>query len=137
MRYITTPIWVTNDLGLSGNEALMYSLIYNATHNGKEFYGSIDYMVKALHISRKTVINVRDKLIKKDLIKKRVEYISQDQSKCYYRINKEKLNGIDTSKSIPLPNKNKTSTEIYQDYQQNEYDFDELERELLAVNRGV
>jgi len=64
--------WMANKLNLSGNELLVYALIYSFARCGKkEFYGSAEYIAARLNIGLRTVMYSLKKLADKGLIKKR------------------------------------------------------------------
>ena len=64
--------WMINNLKLSGNELIVYALIYGFSQDGKsEFYGSLNYIKSALGCnSKQTVINLISKLELKGLVSK-------------------------------------------------------------------
>ena len=64
--------WMANKLNLSGNELLVYALIYSfARGEKKEFYGSAEYIAARLNIGLRTVMYSLKKLTENGLIKKR------------------------------------------------------------------
>jgi len=70
--YITIYGWMTNRLKLSGNELLVYALIYSFTKDGEaEFHGSANYITSALNMSRRTVVSTLKSLTDNGLIKKK------------------------------------------------------------------
>lgn len=63
--YIVVPDWAAEDLGLTGNDLLVYSLIYGFCQDGRSgFRGSISYIEKRLGLSRRSVIYILDRLVK-------------------------------------------------------------------------
>lgn len=71
-NYITGCGWMFNDLGLKGNDAWIFALIYGFAQDGKsEFEGSLSYIEDTLNLSRNTVIKILEKLQTKNLINKR------------------------------------------------------------------
>lgn len=63
--YIVVPGWAAEDLGLTGNDLLVYSLIYGFCQDGRSgFRGSITYIEKRLGLSRRAVIYILDRLVK-------------------------------------------------------------------------
>lgn len=70
-NYITGFGWMFNDLGLKGNEAWIFALIYGFCQDGKSsFEGSLSYIQKTLNLSRNTVIKTLEKLERNNHIKK-------------------------------------------------------------------
>lgn len=73
-NYITVLGWMVNDLGLSGNELLCYSVIYGFCQDGEScFNGSRKYISDWLGCSLPTVDKVLKSLMEKGLITKTVE----------------------------------------------------------------
>jgi hypothetical protein len=73
-NYINIQGWMINELKLKGNELILYALIYGFTQDGKHKYrGSIKYIMEALKLSNKGVINLINKLIEKKLIEKSIK----------------------------------------------------------------
>ena len=71
-NYITIFGWMTNRLKLSGNELLVYALIFSFAKDGaSEFHGSAGYIASALNMSRRTVVYTLKSLTDNGLIKKK------------------------------------------------------------------
>jgi predicted transcriptional regulator len=71
-NYLTIYGWMTNRLKLSGNELLVYGLIYSFARSEKaDFHGSAGYIASALNMSRRTVVSTLKSLTNKGLIQKR------------------------------------------------------------------
>lgn len=63
--YIVVPDWAAEDLGLTGNDLLVYSMIYGFCQDGRSgFRGSITYIEKRLGLSRRSVSYILDRLVK-------------------------------------------------------------------------
>ena len=76
-NYITIFGWMTNRLKLSGNELLVYALIFSFAKDGKtEFHDSAEYTAKALNMSRITYANSAHHI--KEIDK---DYIDSDNQK--------------------------------------------------------
>jgi predicted DNA-binding transcriptional regulator len=73
--------WMTDSLRLSGNELLVYALIFSLTKDGKSGFHGIEYIEKALNVSRRTVFNTLKSLMEKELLQK-----TDDGQSCYYTI---------------------------------------------------
>lgn len=71
-NYLVIYGWMTNQLKLSGNELLVYGLIYSfAKDDSAEFHGSAGYIATALNMTDRTVRAVLKKLTDKNLVEKR------------------------------------------------------------------
>ena len=69
--YITIQGWMVSELGLSGNELIVYALIFGFSQDGKsEFVGSYNYISGFTGLSRQTAVKVVERLEKRGLIKK-------------------------------------------------------------------
>lgn len=74
-NYITVQGWMANDLNLSGNDLLIYALIYGFSQNGStsKFTGSLSYIEDLLNIARTSVSRSLNKLVDRGLIIKKVD----------------------------------------------------------------
>ena len=73
--FILIPGFTFTRLGLTGNEQLLYSLIWGFTKDKEhEFRGSISYMMEWLGCSRQTVFNTLNSLVSKKLLMKKERY---------------------------------------------------------------
>lgn len=71
---VTIQGWMTIDLGLKGNELLVYALIYSFSKDGEtEFYGNRRYISKWFNMVNTTVDNTLKSLMAKGLIIKCTE----------------------------------------------------------------
>lgn len=72
-NYITIIGWMRNELGLKGNELLVYALIYGFSQDGdSEFNGSVAYIAEWTGSTKQTVHNALKALCEKRLIEKKV-----------------------------------------------------------------
>lgn len=70
-NYILIQGWQVNRLHLSGNELLLYALIYGFSQDGEtEFSGSLSYMSEAIGVSRRNIIAILRRLEAKKLLTK-------------------------------------------------------------------
>ena len=70
-NYITILGWMRNELGLKGNELLVFAMIYGFAQDGcSGFNGSISYITEWVGASRRTVINALNSLCEKGLLEK-------------------------------------------------------------------
>lgn len=73
-NYAVVEQWMTQKLNLSGNELLVYAVIYGFSQDGEsKYYGSRRYIAEFLNISFATVDRVLLSLVKKGLIIKETE----------------------------------------------------------------
>ena len=75
--YITVQSWMRTELGLTGNELLVYALIYGFSQDNESvFKGSLKYVADWVGCSRQTAITVLKKLVVRGLIERIEENIS-------------------------------------------------------------
>ena len=82
--------WMINELGLKGNELIVYALIYEFSRvTGLGFFGGVEYMMAWTNASKRAVYYTINSLLEKGLIiKGEAEYLGRDHS--YYGVvNKE------------------------------------------------
>mgnify|MGYP000801401074 FL=1 len=83
--------WMATKLELSGNELLLYALIYNFSQDGRsEFFGSRSYLSEFINASKRTVDGVLTSLQEKGLIKKRVQ-VTNGVTNNFYSVCDEKI----------------------------------------------
>lgn len=83
--------WMATKLNLSGNELLLYALIYNFSQDGRsEFFGSRSYLSEFINASKRTVDGVLTSLQEKGLIKKRVQ-VTNGVTNNFYSVCNEKI----------------------------------------------
>lgn len=74
-------------LGLSGNDLMVFALIYGFSQNGQGcFYGSLPYICETCGISRRTAIYILNNLVKYELIIKN-ESIQNGVKRVFYQVN--------------------------------------------------
>lgn len=70
--YVTLQAFMVNDLKLSGNELIVYAVIYGFSQDGKSWFtGSRAYLAHWCQVSKMTVSTNLNKLVQKGLIEKR------------------------------------------------------------------
>ena len=70
-QYVVVQGWMCNELNLTGNELLIFSLIYGFSQDGmSKFTGGRNYIAKTFNISLPTVDKVLKNLVKKKLVQK-------------------------------------------------------------------
>ena len=84
-NYVNIQGWMITDLGLKGNELLIYAIIYGFSQaENQVFGGSLRYLMDWTNSSKQTVLNCLQSLIDKDLIQKN-ERIIQGVKFCEYQ----------------------------------------------------
>lgn len=121
-NYVVVQGWMITELGLKGNELLIYAVIHGFSQApNQSFTGSLQYLADWINGSKQTVINCLKSLVDKDLIiKTEKKYngvkIFEYQSKIFNRgqnflpnnIEKENIiinNNIKESEPIPTKSK--------------------------------
>lgn len=70
-NFINIQGWMVTELGLKGNELLVYALIYGFSQDDNcRFTGSLSYIAEWIQGSKQTVINCLKSLVEKGLIEK-------------------------------------------------------------------
>ena len=69
-NYIVIQSFMVKELGLKGNELMIYAIIYGFSQNGQKFSGSLQYLSDWLNCTKQAVMNNLKSLCKKGLIKK-------------------------------------------------------------------
>lgn len=71
-NYYVIHGWMINELKLTGNELLVYAIIYGFSQDGEtEFNGSLSYMAEMTNSTKRTIINTLNTLEEKGLIRKK------------------------------------------------------------------
>ena len=92
-NYYTVNGWMINRLGLSGNELILYAVIYGFSQVEESYFkGSLNYLKGWINASIPTIIKALKSLVKKGLIAKHEETIDKVR-RCYYQVTKESLEG--------------------------------------------
>ena len=74
-NYVTIQAFMVNDLHLSGNELIVYAIIYGFSQDGGSWFtGSRKYLAAWCQTSEKSVTNNLKKLLAAGLIEKRTHY---------------------------------------------------------------
>lgn len=91
----TIHAWMATKLKLSGNELLLYALIFTFSQDGKsEFFGSRSYLSDFINSSKRTVDGVLTSLQEKGLIKKRVQVTNGVTNNFYSVCDEEIAQGV-------------------------------------------
>lgn len=108
-NFITIAGWMVKDLGLSGNELIIYATIYSFSQDGEStFYGSRQYLAEWCNCSLRTVQNSLNTLIEMGLIEQ-VEVKSGVFVK--YRANRNKTSTSAKPAQVPVQNLHRGSAE--------------------------
>lgn len=85
-NYIIIQSFMVSDLGLKGNELLLYAIIFGFSQTAEQaFHGSLSYLESRINGTRPTVIACLKSLVKKGLIKKE-EQTTNGVKLCSYRV---------------------------------------------------
>ena len=79
-NYFAVQGWMVTELKLKGNALMLYAIIYGFSQTtNTAFTGSVDYLCEWLGgVSRPTVINTLDNLVKQGLLTKSRAYLEED-----------------------------------------------------------
>lgn len=103
-NYIHIPGWAVCELGLKGNELLIYSIIFGfSQEENQTFRGSLRYLMDWTNSSKVTVIKILKSLLKKDLIGK-IERFENGIKFCDYYAKKLKDQKV-TLPTLPVVKK--------------------------------
>lgn len=101
--YINIQGWMVSELGLKGNELLIYAIIYGFSQDGEsKFTGSRQYLADWTNTTVKNVQNVLNNLVDKGLLIKDEKYINNIKF-CEYKAIKIQI----TSEEEKVPKRGK------------------------------
>lgn len=84
--YITIQGWMRTDLKLSGNELIVYAIIYGFSQNKQgEFTGSAQYLADWVGCTRRTVMSILNKLVENKLIRKTEIILNNNEKRVSYQ----------------------------------------------------
>ena len=84
--YITIQGWMRTDLKLSGNELIVYAIIYGFSQNKQgEFTGSAQYLADWVGCTRRTVMTILNKLVEEKLISKTELILNNNEKRVSYQ----------------------------------------------------
>jgi hypothetical protein len=90
-NYVVVQGWMVNQLKLSGNELMVYATIYGFSQDKKsKFKGSLQYVADSFGITRRGVMVILNRLLKKKYIRK-FEYKDNGVKYCDYQVAAEFL----------------------------------------------
>ncbi len=109
--YIVIQGWMRTDLNLSGNELLLFALIYGFCQREQQFTGSLNYMMSWLDVSKPTLLKLLQNLIERGLIRKS-EVFKNNIKFCEYDVPDFLFGGGGKEILPPVNNFNQGSKEI-------------------------
>ena len=84
--YITIQGWMRTDLKLSGNELIVYAIIYGFSQNKQgEFTGSAQYLADWVGCTRRTVMTILNNLVEAKLISKTELILNNNEKRVSYQ----------------------------------------------------
>lgn len=87
-NYITIQGWMRTELNLSGNELIVYAIIYGFSQNKQgEFTGSVQYLADWVGCTKRTVTTILRKLVDEELVKKTVVQLDNNSKRVSYQAN--------------------------------------------------
>lgn len=106
--YIQIQASMVTELGLSGNQLIIYALVHGFCKDGiHEFKGSINYICEWTNLSRSTVISILKQLVEDGLLVKRT-YMENNVTFCAYSMGGKKnalpVQNFDGGSEIIAPN---------------------------------
>lgn len=117
--YITIQAYMVTELGLSGNNLIIYALIHGFCKDGvHEFKGSINYICEWTKLTRNTVIAILKQLVESKLLVKRT-YKENNVTFCAYSLGSAKITppvqNMDEGSEKIAPNNNIDNTKLKKD----------------------
>lgn len=103
--YITIQGWMRTDLNLSGNELIVYAIIYGFSQNKQgEFTGTVQYLADWVGCTKRTVTTILRKFVDEELVKKTVVQLDNNSKRVSYQANmgvgKNSLGGEKISQGV-------------------------------------
>lgn len=112
--FVLIPGWAVCDLGLKGNELLIYSIIYGfSQEENQTFRGSLRYLMDWTNSTKKSVLNILKSLVGKGLIKK-IERFENNVKFCEYYATRLRGGGDDGGGKVPKSEKEDDQNSDYQ-----------------------
>lgn len=76
-RYICIQEFMVRDLGLKGNELIVYALLYGFTQDGEQYFsGSLNYIANWINASKSTAQSIIKSLLGKGFLVKKDNYVN-------------------------------------------------------------
>lgn len=84
--YITIQGWMRTELNLSGNELIVYAIIYGFSQNKQgEFTGSAQYLADWTGCSRRHIMRILNKLVEEKTISKTETVLNNNEKRVSYQ----------------------------------------------------
>ena len=84
--YITIQGWMRTELKLSGNELIVYAIIYGFSQNKQgKFTGSAQYLADWVGCTRRTVMTILNKLVENNFISKTEIILNNNEKRVSYQ----------------------------------------------------
>lgn len=84
--YITIQGWMRTDLNLSGNELIVYAIIYGFSQNKQgEFTGSAQYLADWTGCSRRHIMRILSKLVEEKFVTKTETVLNSNEKRVSYQ----------------------------------------------------
>ena len=85
-NYITIQGWMRTDLNLSGNELIVYAIIYGFSQNKQgEFTGSAQYLADWTGCSRRHIMRILNKLVEDKFVTKTETVLNNNEKRVSYQ----------------------------------------------------
>lgn len=85
-NYITIQGWMRTDLKLSGNELIVYAIIYGFSQNKQgTFTGSLQYLADWVGCSKRTVMRTLNRLVEEKFITKTETVLNNNEKRVSYQ----------------------------------------------------
>ena len=85
-NYITIQWWMRTELKLSGNELIVYAIIYGFSQNKQgEFTGSAQYLADWVGCTRRTIMSILNKLVEEGIISKTETVLNNNEKRVSYQ----------------------------------------------------
>ena len=85
-NYVAIQTWMVSELKLSGNDLIVYALIYGFNSNKRRFIGTLDYISKFTGCSIRQISRILDNLVERGLLSKR-KFTLNRANRCEYSCN--------------------------------------------------
>ena len=85
-NYITIQGWMRTELDLSGNDLIVYAIIYGFSQNKQgEFTGSAQYLADWVGCTRRTIMSILNKLVEDGTISKTETVLNNNEKRVSYQ----------------------------------------------------
>ena len=89
-NFITLEGWMRTDLKLSGNELIVYAIIYGFSQNKQDtFTGSLQYLADWVGCSKRTVMRSLNRLVEEKFITKTETVLNNNEKRVSYQADRQ------------------------------------------------